>query len=135
MEPKSSQPTLSFAIKAAILIGIIYSATAFFALNKIEQNNFVNLILNFTSIASCVFIAQMLSKKNIPNIPYKHLWLTGWMSSLILGVLIAVFFKILFTTSAHLEEPQGFTLILLAKYNIFGAAISALLAFTISKLE
>ncbi len=117
-----------------ILVTLIYALTFFVSFSILMENKILFPIIDFTSAASCIFIAQMLIRKSNPLIPYKKLWLSGWMSALILGLLVIQFQKLYFNKLSDATPLVETYSQLLIVYNLFGLLLAAFFAFILKKM-
>lgn len=117
-----------------VLVTLVYASTFLISFDTLSKTPILFPIIDFTSVASCIFIAQMLIRKNNMLIPYKKLWLSGWMSALILGLLVIQFQKLYFNKlSDSTPLVETYTQLLIV-FNLFGLLLSAFMAFILKKM-
>lgn len=135
MKPEEGSVPIIPVLMVPIMVMLIYAATFLVSYDTLNNTPILFPIVDFTSVVSCVFIAQMLIRKSFLQIPYRKLWLSGWMSALILGLLVIQFQKLYFNKLSDGAEPlvQTYSQLLIV-FNIFGLLLSAFFAFILKKM-
>lgn len=123
-------------MKSALFAAVAYAIlTIFLFQNNFELSQVQNMAMHLSFIAFSVVGTQLMVRKAMGDQPeFKRIWLYGWMSVVVLGVLTVIFYKLFYARTGQVMEIPGYYARLLITYNFFGLVISAMLAFFIRRL-
>ncbi|MBK7138784.1 MAG: hypothetical protein IPH74_07075 [Bacteroidetes bacterium] len=119
---------LQSGVATALIIMICHIIVHF---AKIEMDKPIQLGLNFSSIFSAIYLAQMILRKLNSVVSFQIAWLTGWFSVLILALFMYGFNFLFYVKLKHQLIPPFSQFIIL--YNLFGMVGSAIFALILKK--
>ena len=129
----SPMPTLAGAFAAAA----IYVTLTLITYSKGIIISYGQIIgLHISVIVISVIVSQWLTIRDLGKFTgFKRIWLTGWMSVLILGVVTALFYNIFFKRTGEVPNIPNYFARMLMSYNFFGLVISALVALFMMRFK
>ena len=119
---------LQSGVATALIIMICHIIVHF---AKIEMDRPIQLGLNFSSIFSAIYLAQMILRKLNDIVSFQIAWLTGWFSVLILALFMYGFNFLFYEKFKHQPIPPFSQFIII--YNLFGMIGSAIFALILKK--
>lgn len=99
-----------------------------------DQFRFVGVFMQITAAIVSVGLTQFLSRKiQGDRLGFMQAFLGGWMSCLVLGMLISFFYSIFSRITGQDNLPQGAFAAILMLFSFLGLVISLLLSFIFKK--
>jgi hypothetical protein len=123
-------PSGFFIIFFSSLLAFIAFAGSkmFFILQDVEPNETFDAFVGVVSILFGIFMSLFILRKRDLKVTYGKAFVTGWLSTLVLGILTVLFYYIAFTYIKPAQLPENYIPIVLLKYNAFGMIFSAFTA-------
>ena len=123
-----------FSAIIAVLFFALFMGVAYTKKMPIEKLYFARMFLQITAVVVAVGMTQFLSRKiQGDRLGFMQAFLGGWMSSLMLGMLTALFYSIFYRVTELPLMPEGGFAILLIFFSALGLFISLLLSFIFKK--
>ena len=123
-------PSTFFIIFFSSLLAFIAFAGSkmFFILQDVEPNETFEAFVGVISILFGIFMSLFILRKRDAKVTFGKAFVTGWMTTLVLGILTVLFYYLAFTYIRPAKLPENYIPIVLLKYNAFGMIFSALMA-------
>ena len=111
----------------AIFFSLAYS-------KKLPYGQFQAVVLQTAAAIVAVGLAQFLSRKvQGDKLSFIQAFLAGWLSSLVLGMMISFFYSIFSRVTGVQVMPKGAFAMILMLFSLLGLIISLLLSFIFKK--
>lgn len=129
-----SPSTAVIVIFSGILAFIAYAATGV-AVVKLDlpPNPTFDIFTGITTILFGIGFSFFVLRKRDVLVSFGKLFVAGWMTTLVMGILLVLFYFLAFEWLTGESPPENFASVVLLKYNAFGMMFSALLGFIFKK--
>lgn len=102
-----------------------------------KKNDLFEIFVGITSIVFGIGFTVFALRKIYPSVGFGKLFVSGWMTTLVMSILISAFYVIAFAKGwiplQEGEELKNVIPVVILKYNALGMMLSALLAIIFKK--
>lgn len=119
---------------AAILSFIAFAGVKMFLyFQKMQTNEAFETFTGFTTILFGILLSMFILRKRDTHLTFGKAFVIGWMTTLLLGALTALFYYFAFKFITQAQMPENIIPTVLLKYNAFGMLVAAVLALMFKK--
>ena len=127
----------SAPILAALISGLWYITVNLYVYKNGVELSYGQIIgMHIGFIALGVILTHYLIRRSVGNaFNFTKLFMYGWMSSLVLGLITGLFYKVFFAQTGEQPNIPNYFARMLITYNLFGLVISAIVALFTSVIS